>query len=77
MVYGLEHFLFVSFFLVVLGLELRTITLSHSISPIFVKEFWRKGLMNYLPGLASKHNPPDLCLLNSKDYSHEPLVPGF
>jgi hypothetical protein len=30
-----------SFFLVVLGLELRAFTLSHSTSPIFVKGFSR------------------------------------
>jgi hypothetical protein len=70
--------IFLSFFLSFceLGLEFRAITLSHSISPIFEKDFWRKGLMNFLPGLASKDDPSDLNLLNSKDYSHEPLVPG-
>jgi hypothetical protein len=74
---GLSIFcFFLSFFLVVLGLEIRAITLSHFIRPTVVKDYWRKGLMNYLPGLASKRNPPDLCLLNSKDYQHEPLVPG-
>jgi hypothetical protein len=25
-----------------------------------------------LPGLASNHDPPDLCLLSSWDYRHEP-----
>jgi hypothetical protein len=59
-----------------LGLELRAISLSHSISPIFVQYFWRKGLLNYLPGLASKHDPPDLNVLKCKEYSHESLVPG-
>jgi hypothetical protein len=33
--------------------------------------------MNYLPGLASNHNPPDLCLLSSWDYRREPLAPSF
>jgi hypothetical protein len=33
--------------------------------------------MNYLPGLASNHSPPDLCLLSSWDYRGEPLVPGL
>jgi hypothetical protein len=75
MAYGLKHFWFLSLLLEVLGLELRAINLSHSINPIFVKDFCRKGLMNYLPGLASKRNHPDLCLLNSKDYQHEPLLP--
>jgi hypothetical protein len=30
--------------------------------------FSRQGLMNYLPGLASNLNPPDLCLPSSWDY---------
>jgi hypothetical protein len=54
-----------TFFFPVLGLELRTFTLSHSTSPIFVKGFSRLGLVNYLPGLASNLDPPDLCLLSS------------
>jgi hypothetical protein len=32
--------------------------------------------VNYLPRLALNHNPPDLCLLSSWDYRHEPLVPS-
>jgi hypothetical protein len=48
-----------------LGFELRAFILSHSTSSIFVKNFSRYGLMNYLPGLASNHDPPDLCLLSS------------
>jgi hypothetical protein len=27
--------------------------------------FSRQGLMNYLPKLASNHDPPNLCLLSS------------
>jgi hypothetical protein len=30
-----------------------------------------------LLGLASNRDPPDLCLLSSKDYKHEPLSPGL
>jgi hypothetical protein len=31
--------------------------------------------VDYLPGLALNCNPPDLCLLSSWDYSHEPPAP--
>jgi hypothetical protein len=30
--------------------------------------------MNYLPGLASNHDPSDLSLQSSLDYRHDPLV---
>jgi hypothetical protein len=33
--------------------------------------------MNYLLGLASNCDPPDLCLLTSQDYRHESLAPGW
>jgi hypothetical protein len=46
-------------------LELRAYTLSHSTSPFLLLVFSRQGLTNCLPGLASNHNPPDLCLLSS------------
>jgi hypothetical protein len=29
-----------------------------------------------MPGLASKLDTPDLCLLSSKDYRYDPPVPG-
>jgi hypothetical protein len=45
--------------------------LSHSISPFLGWVFSREGLANYLLGLAWNHNPPDLCLLSSKDYRQE------
>jgi hypothetical protein len=32
--------------------------------------------VNYLPGLASNLDPPDLCLLSSWDYRREPLPPA-
>jgi hypothetical protein len=50
---------------VVLGLELRAFTLSHSTSPIFVMGFQDRILLNYLLGLALNLDPPDLCLLSS------------
>jgi hypothetical protein len=39
--------------------------------------FWRWGISNYLPGLASNLSPPNLSLLSSYDYRLEPLVPGL
>jgi hypothetical protein len=41
------------FLFVVLGLELKAYTSSHSTSPFFVMGFLRYGLTNYLLGLAS------------------------
>jgi hypothetical protein len=31
--------------------------------------------VNFLPRMALNHNPPDLCLLSSQDYRHEPPEP--
>jgi hypothetical protein len=69
--------LFFIFIFLVLGFELRAYTLSHSTSPFFVKGFSRWGLSNYLPGLASNLDPPDLCLLSSQDYRRESPVPSL
>jgi hypothetical protein len=30
--------------------------------------FWRWGLLNYLPRLASNHDPPNLSIPSSQDY---------
>jgi hypothetical protein len=54
-----------SFFFLALGLELRAYTLSHSTSPLLVMFFFKTGLENYLPGLASNRDPLDFCLLSS------------
>jgi hypothetical protein len=35
----------------------------------------RRGLDNFLPGIASKHHPLDLYLPSIWDYRHEPLHP--
>jgi hypothetical protein len=55
-------------FFVVLGLELMDFTLSHSTSAIFCDRIFRDSLMNYLPGLASNCNGPDLC--SGVSYQH-------
>jgi hypothetical protein len=43
--------------------------------------FLSSDLSNYLPGLASNYDPPDLCLLSSWDYRREswrpPILHGF
>jgi hypothetical protein len=51
--------------------------LGYSTSPFLVMGFLRWGLMNYLPGLALNHDPPDLCLLSIWDCRREPSGPGF
>jgi hypothetical protein len=51
--------------------------LSHSTSPFLYWVFSRYRVANYLPRLASNHDPPDLCLPSSQDYKHEPLMPGI
>jgi hypothetical protein len=53
------------FFFEALGFELRVYTLSCSTSLFLCWVFFRQGLANYLPRLASNRDPPDLCLLNS------------
>jgi hypothetical protein len=47
------------------GVWLMAFTLNHSTSPLFMKVFFKQGLLNYLSGPASNHKPPDLCLLSS------------
>jgi hypothetical protein len=39
-----------------------TLLLELHLQLILLWLFWRWGLMNYLPGLASNHNPPNLSL---------------
>jgi hypothetical protein len=45
--------------------------------PFSVLGIFEMGLTNYLPGLASNCDPPNLCFLSSLNYSGKPLVPGF
>jgi hypothetical protein len=60
---------------VVLGFEL---TLSHSTSPFLWRVFFlRLGPVDYLPGLASNHDLPDLCFWSRLDYKCEPLAPDI
>jgi hypothetical protein len=40
-------------------------TLEPHLQSILLRLFWRWGLMNYLPGLVSSHNPPDLSFPSS------------
>jgi hypothetical protein len=55
------HHAFLSFFFfAVLEFELRAYTLSHS-----TNLFFKIGFINFLPRLASNHDPPDICLLSS------------
>jgi hypothetical protein len=67
-----SHKLFFS----VLGFELRAYTLSHSTSPFLWRVFWDRFSWTILPGLASNHDPPDLCPLSSWNYRREPLAPS-
>jgi hypothetical protein len=39
---------------------------------VMVNSFFWESLVNYLPRLASNLDPPNLCLLSSKDYRCEP-----
>jgi hypothetical protein len=70
------------FFLVVLGFELFTLGrqvpfhLSKSNQSFLALSIFKIRLENYLPGLASNHLPPDLCLPSSWDYRRGPLKPG-
>jgi hypothetical protein len=68
-----------------LGFELRALCfakqalhcLTHTSSPFVALVILEMGLANYLLGLASKLDPPDLSLPGSWDYRGEPLVPGI
>jgi hypothetical protein len=54
------------YYFVALGFELRAShmlgRLSYTSSSFLLFFLWRWGLVNYLPGLASNHEPPDLSL---------------
>jgi hypothetical protein len=59
------------------GFMFRCSKLEPHIQSILLWLFWRWGFRNYLPGLASSLDPPDLSLLSSYDYRREPPGPGF
>jgi hypothetical protein len=74
------------FIFAVLEFEFRSCTLSHSTSPFFVMVFCLfvclfvfeiGSFRTILLRLASNFDLPDLCLLSSWDYRHEPLAPGL
>jgi hypothetical protein len=44
---------------------------------IFALVILEMGFVNYFPGVASNHDPPDLRLPNTKDYRYEPPVPSL
>jgi hypothetical protein len=56
--------------------KLGALPLEPQFQSILLWLFWRWGLGNYLPRLASNCSSPDLCLPNSWDYGQEPLVPS-
>jgi hypothetical protein len=64
-------FILLFFFFLVLGLELRAYTLTHSTSIFFF--LW---CVFYLPGLTSNRDLPDLRFLSSLDYRHKPPAPA-
>jgi hypothetical protein len=64
-------FVYLFIYFVVPEFELRACTLSHSISPFFVMAFSKIGSFHYLLMLASTCDPPDLCLLSSRNYRPE------
>jgi hypothetical protein len=53
------------FFLSGTGVWTQDLHLKPLHQPFFMKSFLRQGLVNYLPGLASNWDLPDLCLLSS------------
>jgi hypothetical protein len=66
-------------FLVALGFELRTYTLSHPTIPFLWKFFFRDRVSrNYVPRLASNPDPAALYLPNNQDYRQflNPFISG-
>jgi hypothetical protein len=69
-----QHFVFFA----VLGFELRTYTLSHSASPVFiVLVFFKMGSHELFAWAGLNQDPPDLCLLSSSDYSLDKPPPNW
>jgi hypothetical protein len=68
-------YIYIFFFLVVLGFEFRALHLLGRCSitwatlpALFCDGVFQAGLRNYLPGLALNHDPPDFCLLTSHQH---------
>jgi hypothetical protein len=64
------------FFFLVLELELRAFTLSHSTSPFFCDFFFffEIGSLKLFAWSGFEPHLPDPCLLSSKGYRREPLA---
>jgi hypothetical protein len=73
-IYFILCVLFYLFCFMALWRELRVYILSQATSPFFCDGL---GLnRTILQGLVSNCDPPDLCLLSSYNYKHEPPAPG-
>jgi hypothetical protein len=69
-----KNFFFVCLF-VILGFEFRVHTWASG-PALFLWVILRQSLKKYLPKLTLNPDPPDLCLLDGKDYSCETQIPS-
>jgi hypothetical protein len=84
LVLGIYFIFLFCFCLVGLEFELRTWSLQtkqvlyhlrHTFSQLFSNYFWRSGLANYFPRLASNCNPPNLRFPSGYRYRDAPQAP--